>query len=96
MSAIQETSDQLFSIFKTLVPLNVRKHKELPTPKAIEAGLDRFYAEARAQRQRLRLGVVGRARVAFGLQQRLLEDGYPQDLVRKVLFALVVSAFSGA
>ncbi len=96
MSAIQETSDQLFSVFKTLVPLNNRKQKDLPTPKAIEAGLDRFYAEARVQRQRLRLGVVGRARVAFGLQQRLLENGYPEDLVRKVLFALIVSAFSGA
>jgi hypothetical protein len=95
MSVVQETCDELFSLFKAVVPLSSRKHKDLPTPKVIEAGLNRFYAEARALRARLRLGVISRARVAFHLQQRLLAEGYPQDLVRQVLFSLLVSAFSG-
>jgi hypothetical protein len=95
MNAIQESSDELLSLFKAVVPLGGRKQKDPPTPKAIADGLDRFYTEARAMRKRLRLGVIGRARVAFRLQQHLLSEGYPQDLVRQVLFALLVSAFAG-
>ena len=95
MTAVQESSDELFSLFKAVVPLGGRKRNDPPTAKAIADGLDRFYGEARALRQRLRLGVIGRARVAFRLQQRLLAEGYTQELVRQVLFALLVSAFAG-
>ncbi|MCK9389889.1 MAG: hypothetical protein M0Q22_16060 [Sulfuritalea sp.] len=55
----------------------------------------KFYEVAKSERLRNRLGVIGRARVAFGLQQRLLHTGYPAPVVKQVLFALLTSAFSG-
>jgi hypothetical protein len=57
--------------------------------------LNKFYAEARLQRKKMRPGLFRRARVAFYLQQRLLAAGYPPDLVRQVLFAMLLAAFVG-
>lgn len=62
---------------------------------ASEAALKKFYAAADALRRTHRLGLIGRARVAFDLQQRLLAAGYPSPLVKQVLFALLTSAFVG-
>ena len=62
---------------------------------AVESGLKQFYEAARAEREKYHLGVIARARVAFGLQQRLLDSGYPSALVKQVLFAMLVSAFVG-
>lgn len=59
------------------------------------AALGRFQQRAKEIRERHRLGVIGRARVAYRLQQRLIAAGFPADVVRKVVFALVLNSFSG-
>jgi hypothetical protein len=72
-----------------------KKSSEKEVQQQIDAGLARFYEAARAERERSRLGLIGRARVSFALQQRLLGAGYPAPLVKQVLFAMLVSAFVG-
>lgn len=57
--------------------------------------LTEFHAEARQVRQRFSLGFLGRAKAAYLLQQRLLAAGIQADTVRKVVFSLILSAFSG-
>jgi hypothetical protein len=94
MSAVSAASDHLFERFCRELPLQVPGARARSTTQ-VETALQRFYAEARAQREERRLGIIGRARVAFALQQRLLKAGYPAGLVRQVLFALLAVAFSG-
>lgn len=97
MDAVQEAGEQLFSSFQTVLPLvaGTRKGPKKLALKTVEEGLRKFYAEARAQREQRRLGVIARARVAFYLQQRLIDSGYPPELVRQVLFSMLLSAFVG-
>ena len=98
---IQEVCERLATFFIQVVPLRQEVVKGRKRPSAseiasgVESGLLRFYDAARAEREQQRLGVLGRARVAFGLQQRLLDAGYPPALVKQVLFAMLMSAFVG-
>ena len=98
---IADVCERLLAAFTVAVPLyaeGVRGRKrpsEKEIESATEAGLKKFYEAARTERERHRLGVIGRARVAFHLQQRLLAAGYPPVLVKQVLFAMLVSAFVG-
>jgi hypothetical protein len=98
---ISDICDRLGEEFCRIVPLNPAASKPgtRPSDSAIkassEAALRKFYEVAKSERLRNRLGVIGRARVAFGLQQRLLHTGYPAPVVKQVLFALLTSAFSG-
>ena len=98
---IGEVCDRLFEGFVREVPLQhpvIKGKKRLSENEiaaAVDSGLKRFYGVARAEREKYRLGVIARARVAFGLQQRLLASGYPPALVKQVLFAMLVSAFVG-
>lgn len=92
--------EQLTEAFKRLVPLQpVRPKGGKPTidalTKASSKALAEFYKVAQVEREQNRLGIIGRARVAFGLQQRLLAAGYPSPLVKQVLFAMLTSAFIG-
>jgi hypothetical protein len=57
--------------------------------------LERFNIDAKAIRSKHKLGVVGRAVVAYRLQKRLIERGYPADVVRQLLFAMILNAFVG-
>lgn len=96
MSAVQDAGDHLFAVFQGALPISQGKAKtHQSTASGADRALARFYAEARAERDRRRFGIVGRARVAFYLQQRLLAAGYPPALVRQVLFSMLVSAFVG-
>lgn len=97
MSAVTEVGDQLFAFFKTVIPVPDKqtKKKAASSLKSLEKNLESFYAEARRQRDQHRLGLIGRARVAFYLQQHLLAAGYPLALVRQVLFAMLLTAFVG-
>lgn len=98
---IQEISEKLCEEFQRAVPLHPPKPKrgkklsEAEIRSSTEAALQRFYAVAHGERERHRLGVIGRARVAFNLQQRLLQAGYPAPLVKQVLFAMLTSVFIG-
>lgn len=98
---IQEISEKLCEEFQRAVPLHPGKPKrgkklsDSDVKASTEAALQKFYETARNERQRHRLGVIGRARVAFGLQQRLLQAGYPAPIVKQVLFAMLASVFVG-
>ena len=99
---IQSIGAELCEEFRRLMlpPEGVRgKSRRKPSEREIEAtsaaALKKFYAAADAARRSHRLGLIGRARVAFDLQQRLLAAGYPAPLVKQVLFALLSSAFVG-
>jgi hypothetical protein len=56
--------------------------------------LRRFFADAEEIRLRYRLGIIGRARAAHRLQQRLIGAGLPAEVVRKVVFALIMNSFA--
>ena len=98
---IPDSCDRLGEGFQRLVPLHPEsfKGKKRPTEKEIKAtserALQQFLESAREERLQQGLGIVGRARVAFGLQQRLMKAGYPPSLVKQVLFAMLTSAFVG-
>lgn len=98
---IREVGEKLCAEFQRVLPLNQslpkgkKKLTEGEIKHASEAGLKNFYETARAEIRGHRLGIIGRARVAFALQQRLLDLGYSPMLVKQVLFAMLASAFVG-
>ena len=98
---IPDSCDRLSEAFQRLVPVHPGsfKGRKRPSEKEINATSERamqqFFAAAREERLQHGLGIIGRARVAFGLQQRLTKAGYPPELVKQVLFAMLSSAFVG-
>lgn len=98
---IDQICDKLSEEFQRAVPLQpdqVKRGKRLSESEikaSSEVALKKFYETAYQERQRHGLGVIGRARVAFGLQQRLLQAGYPPPLVKQVLFAMLATVFVG-
>lgn len=98
---VQAISQRLFDEFQRVVPLQPAKSKRGNRPSdkditsATEAALNRFYEVARRERREHRLGLIGRARVAFALQQHLLQAGYAPPLVKQVVFAMLMTVFIG-
>lgn len=98
---VPEISERLFAEFQRAVPLRPeqsrkgRKLSEREIAANSEAALKNFFEVARAERARHRLGIIGRARVAFALQQKLLAAGYAPDLVKQVLFSMLAAVFVG-
>lgn len=98
---IPHSCDRLSEAFQRLVPLHPAppKGRKRPSEKELKAtserALQQFLAAAREERLLQGLGIIGRARVAFGLQQRLIKLDYPPALVKQVLFAMLSSAFVG-
>jgi hypothetical protein len=98
---VDEISMKLCNEFQLAVPLQPptlkrgKKLSEQDVKTSSEAALTKFYQSAHEERLRHRLGLIGRARVAFGLQQRLLEAGYAAPLVKQVLLAMLASVFVG-
>ena len=98
---VNVAAEHLAETFRRLVPLQPVR----PMGDSVEAAkalvetsgdsLANFYQVARSERDRNRFGVIGLARVAFGVQQRLLAAGYPPRLVKQVLFAMLTSAVVG-
>jgi hypothetical protein len=101
LGRIRDICDRLSEIFQRLVPLrpDSAAGRKRPSAKDVAAtsehALQRFFEAAREERLKHGLGFIGRARVAFGLQQRLTQAGYPPPLVKQVLFAMLTSAFIG-
>jgi hypothetical protein len=56
--------------------------------------LNRFFREARKIRRRFSLGLIASARTTYLFQQRLIGAGLPADIVRKVVFSLILSCLS--
>lgn len=97
---IQAVCDKLCEEFKRSVPLKPasgkgKKLSEREILSSTEAALARFYQFARNEIKTNHFGMIGRARVAFGLQQRLLGAGYPAPMVKQILFAMLTSVFVG-
>lgn len=98
---IEEISGRLCKEFQSAMPAppdakgRGKKISDQEIKARTEAGLKRFYQSAEEERSRHQLGIIGRARVAFALQKKLLEAGYPAPLVKQVLMALLASVFVG-
>ena len=96
---VQDISKRLSERFQQLLPLNPGKHQGRKRPSESEiaansaAALQRFYEAAHDERIRHGLGIIARARVAIGLQHRLIQAGYPPPLVKQMLFAMLTAAF---
>jgi hypothetical protein len=56
--------------------------------------LEKFHREASAIRVRFSLGLLGRALATYHFQKRLLAAGFDADTVRKVVFSLMLNAFT--
>lgn len=56
--------------------------------------LNKFHREAQEIRRRYALGFLARALVAYRFQRRLLAAGFAPDVVRKVVFAVLLNSFS--
>ena len=97
MSAIEEISQQLFSVFKDCIPppSQWKKQSRRIDPEEANRSLGRFYDKARELRKIHRPGILARVRIVLALQQQLLAESYPADMVRQVLFSLILSAFVG-
>jgi hypothetical protein len=101
LALVDEISEKLCDKFRLAVPLHPempkrgKKISEQDIKASSESALKTFYQLADEERLRHGLGIIGRARVAFGLQQRLLQAGYAVPLVKQVLLALLASAFVG-
>ena len=93
MSRYSEATQALESAFLSVIP---KPKKNKPPSKAEWAlALEKFNAQAREVRTQYRLGLLGRAVVAYRLQPRLLAVGYGPDVVRQILFSMVLHAFVG-
>lgn len=101
LGTVQAISERLCTEFQKLVsphpdrPKNNKRLSDNEIKSASEAALNKFYEAAYQERHNHRLSIIGRARVAFTLQQRLLEAGYPSPLVKQVLFSMLLSVFIG-
>lgn len=71
------------------------KKNKAPSKADWAQGLETFNTQARAVRTQFRLGLIGRAVVAYRLQPRLLAAGYAPEIVRQILFSMVLHAFVG-
>jgi len=95
-----DVSEKLLKEFQLVMPLAPIKpkpgKKENELKNEYGAALERFYRVAEQERTKHKLGIIGRARVAFGLQQRLLQAGYAAPLVKQVLLAMLTTAFVGS
>lgn len=59
------------------------------------ASLEKFHTEAKQISLRFSLGPLSRALAAYHFQKRLLQAGFDADVVRKVVFSLVLNSFVG-
>lgn len=69
-------------------------HKKRMSESEWETSLHKFYKAAAELRARFRLGVWGRAVVIYKFQKILLAAGFPPDIVRKVVFSLLLNGFA--
>ena len=92
MSKVTEATDALEKAFLNSAPTNKKKRL---SEEAWANSLIKFHGEASEIRQRFSLGLLGRARAAYLLQNRLMALGFQADVVRKVVFSLILNSFTG-
>jgi len=92
LSKVSEAAVALEEAFIRSAPAN---KKQRLSETEWTRSLKKFHVDASEIRRRYSLGFVARARTAYLLQQRLMAAGFPADAVRKVVFSLVLSSFTG-
>lgn len=92
MSKTTDAAAELEAAFFRSAPAN---NKKTASEDDWSVALKKFHAQAKEIRRHHALGILGRARLAYLLQQRLMAKGMPAEVVRKVVFALVMSSFTG-
>jgi hypothetical protein len=81
----------LNAAFVRCVPINQkRRMSEAEWAQALQ----KFHLDARQIRQQFALGLFGRALVTYRFQKLLLKAGFDAEIVRKVVFSLVLNAFT--
>jgi hypothetical protein len=93
MSPVDQLAELLFVKFQKEFPradMNLSATTANQVKKNIEQRLNRFYKEARAERKKRHLWVIGWARALLKLQQRLSLAGYPPELISKILIAMMI------
>lgn len=93
MSRYSEATQALEAAFLAVIP--TPKKNKAPGKAEWAQALEQFNTQARAVRAQYRLGLIGRAVVAYRLQPRLLAAGCSPDVVRQILFSMVLHAFVG-
>lgn len=93
MSRYSDATQALESKFLAIAPKP--KKNKAPSKAEWAQALEQFNVQARDVRAQFRLGLMGRAVVAYQLQPRLVAAGYPPDVVRQILFSMVLHAFVG-
>lgn len=92
MGKASNASEALAEAFFKAVPANQKK-------KISEAqwsvALQKFQLEAKQISVRMSLGPLTRAMAAYHFQKRLIRAGFDTDVVRKVVFSLVLNSFVG-
>ena len=92
MGKVEQVAAELEAAFFRSAPQGKRKRM---SEAEWANSLERFHADAREIRSRHALGVIGRARASLRLQQRLIAAGFPAEVVRKLVFTLLLNSFSG-
>lgn len=93
MSRYSEATQALEFAFISVIPKP--KKNKAPTKAEWALALEAFHKKAREIRVQYRLGFIGRAVVAYRLQPRLLAAGCAPDMMRQILFSMVLNAFVG-
>lgn len=93
LSRYSQATQALESAFLAVIPKP--KNNRVPTKTEWELALERFNTQAREVRLKYRLGLLGRAVVAYRLQPRLIAAGCTPDVARQILFSMVLHAFVG-
>jgi len=93
VSRYSEATLALESAFLAVIP-KAKKNKA-PSKADWALALEQFNVRAREVRVQYRLGLIGRAVVAYRLQPRLIATGCGPEVVRQILFSMVLHAFVG-
>jgi hypothetical protein len=93
VSKATEAALALNEAFAKCVPANQKKRL---SDAEWTQSLQKFHREAKAIRQRLQLGPLSRALATYHFQKRLLQAGFDAGIVRKVVFSLVLNAFTAS
>jgi hypothetical protein len=91
LSKVTEAAVALEEAFLRSAPSNRKKRS---SEEEWTRSLHKFFVEAADIRRRFSLGLIGRARTAYLLQQKLIVAGFPADVVRKLVFSLILNSFT--
>ena len=90
MGKVSDASIALVEAFFRSAPANQKKKM---SEAEWASALQRFHREAMEIRKRYALGFLSRALATYQFQKRLFAAGLDADIVRKVVFSLVLNAF---